>query len=174
MRNQGRRVGLVYLLYFAVAMSAEGFLSSGHAVIGTSIEIISYLLYGVLSLLLGRLFFERDRRVAVAAVVVSWIGCAIGILRLLRVPTQILEPLMFFGIFCLLLGYLILESRLLPKTLGVLLLLAGVGWLVLSIAHPHAIGSYIQGLGIVAEFALMLWLLVFGTQKGRRARHLEA
>jgi hypothetical protein len=165
MRNQGRRVGLVYLLYFVVAMSAEGFLSSGHAVIGTSIEIISYLSYGVLSLLLGRLFFGRDRRIAVAAIVVSWIGCTIGILRLLRVSPGILEPLMFFGIFCLMLGYLILASRLLPKTLGVLLLLAGVGWLVLSIAHPHAIGVYIQGLGIVAEFALMLWLLVFGTQK---------
>jgi hypothetical protein len=74
MRNEGRRVGLVYLLYFAVAMSAEGFLSSGHPMIGTSIEIISYLLYGVLSLLLGRLFFGLDRRIAVAAVVVSWIG----------------------------------------------------------------------------------------------------
>jgi hypothetical protein len=45
------------------------------------------------------------------------------------------------------------------------LLFAGVGWLVLSIAHPHAIGVYIQGLGIVAEFALMLWLLVFATRK---------
>jgi hypothetical protein len=165
MRNEGRRVGLVYLLYFVVAMLAEGFLSSGHAVIGTSIEIISYLLYGVLSLLLARLFFGRDRRIAVAAVVVSWIGCAIGILRLIHVSTQILEPLLFFGIFCLMLGYLILESHLLPKTLGILLLLAGVGWLVLSIAHPHAIGAYIQGLGIIAEFALMLWLLVFGTQK---------
>jgi Domain of unknown function (DUF4386) len=83
----------------------------------------------------------------------------------MHVSTGILDPLMFFGIFCLMLGYLILESRVLPKTLGVLLLLAGVGWLVLSIAHPRAIGGYIQGLGTVAEFALMLWLLVFGTEK---------
>jgi hypothetical protein len=164
MRNQGRRVGLVYLLYFALAMTAEGVLSSGRTSIGTSIEIVSYLLYGVLSLMLGQLFFERDRRVGVAAVVVSWIGCAIGILRLGHVSTGILEPLMFFGIFCLMLGYLILESRLLPKTLGGLLVLAGVGWLILSLGHPRVMTPYIQGLGIVAEFALMVWLLVFGTR----------
>jgi hypothetical protein len=162
MRNKGRRAGLLYLLYFALAITAEGVLHSGRTFIGTSIEIVSYLLYALLSLILGQLFFERDRRVAVAAVVVSWIGCAIGILRIGHVSTGFLEPLMFFGIFCLMLGYLILESRLLPKSLGGLLVLAGVGWLVLSLGHPRAMAPYIQGLGIVAEFALMVWLLVFG------------
>ncbi|HEY3675581.1 MAG TPA: DUF4386 family protein [Candidatus Tumulicola sp.] len=165
MSNPGRRVGIVYLSYFIVAMAAEGLLSSGHAIAGISIEIVSYLLYGVVSLLLCRLFFDLDLRVAAAAVVVSWIGCAIGVLRLIHVSTGILAPLQFFGIFCLMLGYLVFRSGLLPKTLGVLLALAGAAWLVLSVAHPHAIAAYIQGLGIVAEFALMLWLLVFGTEK---------
>jgi hypothetical protein len=167
MRDQGRRVGLVYLVYFVLAMLAEGFLGSGHAIIGRSIEIVSYLWYGLLTLLLCRLFLGVNRGVAGIAIAASWIGCALGILKLLHLPVARLDPLLFFGIFCVLLGYLVYSSMLLPRTLGVLLVLAGVGWLVLSVVHPHTIAIYIQGLGIVAELAVMLWLLVFGLRPVR-------
>jgi Domain of unknown function (DUF4386) len=162
MRDQGRRVGLVYLVYFVLAILAGGFLGSGHAIIGTSIEVVSYVWYGLLTLVLCRLFLGVNRGVAGVAIAASWIGCALGILKLLHVPGAGLDPLLFFGIFCVLLGYLVYSSTLLPRTLGVVLALAGLGWLVLTTVHPHAIAAYIQGLGIVAEIALMLWLLAFG------------
>lgn len=76
--------------------------------------------------------------------------------------------LLFFGTYCILIGYLILRSTFLPRILGVLMMLAGLGWLAF-LAPPVAnhLSVYIEGLGILAEGLLMLWLLVFGVNADR-------
>ena len=69
----------------------------------------------------------------------------------------------FFGVYCLLIGFLIFRSTFLPQFLGVLMALAGLGWLTfLSPPFAHSLSPYIQGLGVLAEGSLMLWLLVMG------------
>jgi hypothetical protein len=71
--------------------------------------------------------------------------------------------LIFFGLYCLSIGYLILRSTFLPRALGVLMTLAGLGWL--AALSPHLVISlspYIQILGVIAEASLMLWLLIKG------------
>ncbi len=69
----------------------------------------------------------------------------------------------FFGVFQLFLGYLIFRSTFLPRILGVLIALAGVGWLIfLSPPTADAVSTYLEVLGFVAEASLMLWLLVIG------------
>ncbi len=73
--------------------------------------------------------------------------------------------LVLFAFFDLLLGYLIFRSTFLPRILGVLLMLAGVGWLLTVLWPPlaTALSSYVLlGLGGLAEILLMLWLLVKG------------
>jgi hypothetical protein len=165
MRDEGRRVGFIYLLYFVSAILAEGLIGSGHSIVGKAIEIISYLWYGVLTFVLCRLFLSVSVGLVNTAIAFSLIGCVLGILQVMHVPLVRIDPLVFFAIFCLLLGYLIYRSDLLPKVLGVLLALAGLGWLVFSLTHPLAIAMYIQGFGIIAEFALMLWLLIFGLRR---------
>ena len=59
-------------------------------------------------------------------------------------------------------------STFLPRLLGALMVLAGLGWLTFLYA-PLAdhLSPYIQVLGIVAEAALMLWLLVMGVNSER-------
>jgi hypothetical protein len=48
------------------------------------------------------------------------------------------------------------------------MLLAGVGWLAyLSPVVAHAFSHWIEGLGILAEASLMLWLLVKGVDERR-------
>jgi hypothetical protein len=76
--------------------------------------------------------------------------------------------LVFFGFHCLAAGYLIFRSTFLPRILGVLLAVGGVGYLANIFANviPPAIGThlfpYIMLPAGVAEIALALWLLVVG------------
>ena len=69
----------------------------------------------------------------------------------------------FFGVYCLLIGYLIFKSSFLPRILGVLMAFAGLGWLTF-LFPPLAdyLSPYNLVLGFLAELALMLWLLVMG------------
>ena len=73
----------------------------------------------------------------------------------------------FFGFYCLLIGYLIFRSTFLPRILGVLMAIAGLGWLTfLSPALTHALSPYILTAGL-GEVSLTLWLLVAGVNAER-------
>ena len=76
--------------------------------------------------------------------------------------------LVFFGLYCLLIGFLIFKSTFLPRILGVLMALAGLGWLTF-LAPPlaNALSPYVLVLGFLAELSLMLWLLVKGVNVQR-------
>ena len=76
--------------------------------------------------------------------------------------------LVFFACYDLLIGRLIFRSAFLPRILGVLMALAGLGWL--SALYPPlvtALSPYVQVVGFLAEFALLLWLLVKGVNVQR-------
>jgi hypothetical protein len=76
--------------------------------------------------------------------------------------------LAFFGMFNLSIGYLIYNSTFLPRILGLLMALSGVGWLMF-LSPPLATHflPFIELLGILAEASLMLWLLVLGVNVDR-------
>ena len=76
--------------------------------------------------------------------------------------------LVFFGLYCLLIGFLIFKSTFLPRILGVLMALAGLGWLTF-LAPPlaNALSPYALVLGFLAELSLMLWLLIKGVNVQR-------
>jgi hypothetical protein len=76
--------------------------------------------------------------------------------------------LVFFGFYCLLIGYLIFRSTFLPRFLGALMMLAGLGW-VTFLSPPLAsdLSPYILVLGFLAELSLCLWLLVMGVNVQR-------
>jgi hypothetical protein len=81
--------------------------------------------------------------------------------------------LLFFGFYCLLIGYLVFRSTFLPRILGVLMAFGGLGWLTGSFASflspPLAsnLSPYILAPGILGEGALTLWLLVIGVNAQR-------
>lgn len=76
--------------------------------------------------------------------------------------------LIFFGMVCLIEGYLIFKSGFLPKTLGLLMQLAGVCYLTNSFAlllAPSLAGAlfpFVLMPPLVAELSLALWLVVKG------------
>lgn len=76
--------------------------------------------------------------------------------------------LLFFGVTCLLRGWLIVRARFLPSWLGVLLMAAGAGYLINSLALLGApalaarLFPWVLMPAFVGELALSLWLLVRG------------
>ena len=71
--------------------------------------------------------------------------------------------LAFFGLWCFVTGYLIFRSAFLPRILGVLLAIDGLGWM-LFIHPPLAFHLYpfIAGASAIAEIPLQLWLIIMG------------
>jgi hypothetical protein len=76
--------------------------------------------------------------------------------------------LIFFGISCVIRGYLIFQSAFLPRTLGVLLAAAGLSYLGNSAAlllAPDLAGALFPWVllpALVGELALSFWLIVRG------------
>jgi len=81
----------------------------------------------------------------------------------------------FFGFYCLLIGYLIFRSTFLPRILGVLMAIGGLGWLTfLSPPLANSLWPYIAAPGILGEGSLTLWLLVMGVNVGRWMQQASA
>ena len=84
--------------------------------------------------------------------------------------------LVFFGVACLLRGFMIYRATFLPRTLGVLLALAGMSYLVNSFAlllAPAFAASIFPAVllpALAGELSLCLWLIVMGVDKARWQR----
>lgn len=89
--------------------------------------------------------------------------------------------LVFFGFDCLTMAYLIVRSKLLPRIIGILLVVEGLGYLVNSFslflepALQARIFPYFAATAI-AEIALCLWLLIRGVdvRQWQANEHLNA
>jgi hypothetical protein len=82
--------------------------------------------------------------------------------------------LVFFGLHCLMLGYLLFRSDLFPRILGVLMVLAAFGYVVGSFTRflfPHysAAVAPIYVAPLVGELSLCLWLLAKGVSTRQHA-----
>lgn len=72
--------------------------------------------------------------------------------------------LIIFGLHLVLLGYLIFRSGYIPRIIGILLVVDGLGWLVDSL-HPYLYPNAHLGFIMVTffgELVFMLWLLIRG------------
>lgn len=88
--------------------------------------------------------------------------------------------LIFFGCFCLVIGYLILRSGYFPKAVGVLMQIAGVSYLTNSFAlilAPNFANRIFPAIllpAFVGEASLCLWLLVKGVNLEKWAEKASA
>ncbi|NJN00691.1 MAG: DUF4386 family protein [Aquincola sp.] len=81
--------------------------------------------------------------------------------------------LTFFGCYCLLLGFLVVEAKFLPRVLGLVLSLAGLTWLVRSVglflapALVRDIADILMAAAGIGELLFTLWLLFFGVNSAK-------
>src|SRR5882762_10727119 len=163
-RLKAKIAGIFYLLTFltgGAALFVRGRL-------GFAAGLIAGACYIAVTLLFYAIFKPVNRSLSLLAALLSLVGCAVGPLSLFAHAVSNISPLVFFGFYCLLIGYLIFKSAFLPRILGVLMAFAGLGWLTfLSPPLANYLSPYIVVLGFLAELALMLWLLVMGVNVQR-------
>jgi hypothetical protein len=103
--------------------------------------------------------FTPDQLHALALMLMSWNAQAYN------------TYLVFFGFWCIAIGYLTYRSTFLPRLLGVGMALAGLGYAVyLYRPFAQAVTPYNLALG-VGELALLLWIAFRGVN-GERWIHL--
>lgn len=138
--------------------------------VGNRIEagLIATACYACATVLVYDLLKPVSRGLSAVAASVSLLGCALGALSAMQLVRSPLNPLVFFGLHCLLVGILIFRSNFLPRILGVLLAFGGLGWL--TFASPllvNVLRPYNLLPGIVGELSLTLWLITVGVNEER-------
>jgi uncharacterized protein DUF4386 len=163
-QRKARIAGAVYLITFltgGAALFLRGPLGAAAGLAaGASYVAVTLLFYG--------LFKPVSRRLSLLAAVVSLTGVVVGVLASARLLPFPINSLVFFGVYCLLLAYLVWRSTFLPRFLAPLLVFAGLGWLVfLSPTLASRLYPYVLFPGLIGEGALTVWLLVKGVDSER-------
>ncbi len=136
--------------------------------LGFATNLIAAISYVAVTVLFYGLFKPVNRNLSLVAAAVSLLGCAMAALKLFDLAPFQVHPLVFFGVYCLLIGYLILRSTFLPRALGVLMAFGGLGWLTfLSPSFAGGLSPYNMLPGILGEGCLTLWLLLRGVDERR-------
>ena len=161
--------------------------------VSTALLLISGAFYIAATLFVYEVLKPVNRSISLLVVFFSLVGCAIGALScafdlapfvllkgdlkaftseqaqaltlvFLKLRVQANEfGLVFFALHCAGLGYLIVRSTLLPKAIGVLMLLAGLGWFTFVFPPlANRLAPFNMLPGVLGELTLCLWLLIKG------------
>ena len=79
--------------------------------------------------------------------------------------------LVFFGFYCLIIGYIIFKSAIIPRFLGILYAISGIGYLInsfimfLSKGFTNPSFIYLAIPIFIGELSFCLWLLIMGVKE---------
>jgi hypothetical protein len=167
-RFRARVAGVFYLLNIISGSLALFFIGRKLALYANAANVTATASYVIVTVLFYSLFKPANRRVSLLAAIFSLVGCAVGAMNSFRLATFPVNALVFFGVYCLLIAYLISKSTFLPRALSILMVIGGLGWLTfLSRPLAHALAPYNMAPGILAETVLTLWLLIPGIDARR-------
>lgn len=158
---------------------------------GLVMHIVVTLTNVPLALIFFELFKVVNRRLALLDVFLTLVGTAIEAAGILQQFTPLVHPTqtlafvpdlstvdydiytLFYGFDIICVAYLVARSTFLPRTIGVLLAIDGVAYLVNGFADLLAPGfathlaPWIQLPAILGEGSLCLWLLIVGLDAAR-------
>ena len=193
-----RIAGALYLVNILLGAFAIGYVTGA---VGSNVHahellfrsgIAAHVVVTVTNVGLALTFYEIfkvvNRRVAILDVFFTLVATAIeasGIvsdlstLRFDPADAAYTVSTIFYGFDALAIGYLVYRSTFMPRAIGVLMVIDGLGYFINSFAAILAPGiaahlvPYIQLPIVLGEGSLTLWLLVFGINVARRERLVE-
>ncbi|MBV9339914.1 MAG: DUF4386 family protein [Acidobacteria bacterium] len=158
-----RVAGLSYLLALVTAIVGE-FLIGGK--LGVGVALIAVPCYLAVTLLAFTIFAPVRRRLCLIGVSLNFLGLGFEAVRFN--PWGVDIALVFHGLYCLMIGYVVFRALFVPRALGLPMVFAGLAWLVfLSPRFAAYLSPWNLDLGILGEAVLMVWLLVFGVDVQR-------
>lgn len=158
-----RIAGIFYALNFVLGITAMVWAREGRGAAADAMTLAGAVEYALVVVLLGRLFERAGRGWSWAVAAVGLLGCATGAAGALHLFGSTATALAVFGLYCLALGALVVRSRLMPRVIGVLLALAGIGWLTYAdVALARSLQPYNMACGIIGEMVFTVWLIAAG------------
>jgi hypothetical protein len=166
-RFKARMAGVFFLLTMLTAAFTEfvvrGRLSFAADLAAGIVEVSGMV---AVTLLLNYIFKPVNRGLSLLAASFNLGALTFEALQLQ--PRGVGIGLLLHGFYWLLIGYLIFRSTFLPRILGALMMIAGLGWLTyLSPPLANYLSPYNLASALLAEGLVMLWLLVMGVNVQR-------
>jgi hypothetical protein len=162
-RTRARIAGAISLVAMLMGVASQFFardwLGSAAFVIATLCNILATLLFYLI-------FKPVNRSLSLLA---AFFGLSVSIIGILKWrPHGVDIGLIFFGSYCLLIGYLVFRSAFVPRILGALMAFAGLSWLTfLFTPLADRLSPYNLAAGVLGQGTLTMWLLVVGVNVQR-------
>ena len=163
-RRYARITGFFYLLVFVFGIASLRMSGDARFVA----NLLASAVYYVVTVMLYHLFKPVSPTGSLVTALFSFVAITIGVLIGLGVMKLPINTLVLFGAYCIGLGVLTQKSIFLPKAIGVLLIVAGLGWLTF-IYPPLAerLGALALAPGMIGEGVLTIWLIAKGVDPER-------
>ena len=157
-RFKARMAGGLYVFSVLTALFLELFLGGR---LGYAANIIQMSGMAAVTLLSYETFKAVNKSLSLLALSFNLAGLTFEAFRLN--PHGVNIAIVFHGVFCILIGYLIFRPAFLPRILGVLMAFAGLNWLTFLLASlANYVSRYNLACGLIGEASVFLWLLVMG------------
>jgi Domain of unknown function (DUF4386) len=155
---KARMAGVLYLFSVVTALAGESLLRGRLALAAGLIAVAGMVAW---TLLLYYILKPVNRSLSLLAASFSLVGLTFEALRFN--PGGVDIAVAIHGFYCLLIGYLIFRSTFLPRFLGALMAVGGLGWLTnLSTPLANYLSPYNLAAGFLGVGSVMLWFLVMG------------
>jgi hypothetical protein len=160
---KARIAGGFYMFSVLTAVFLELFLGGK---LGNAANAIQMSGMVAVTLLCYSIFRAVNKSLSLLAASINLVGLVFEAVRLN--PHGINIAIVFHGVFCILIGYLIFRAAFMPRFLGAVMTLAGLGWLTyLSPPLVVHLSPYNMACGLLSEASVFLWLLAMGVNAER-------
>lgn len=162
-RIKARVAGVLYLLAVFTAVLGE---TLGRGSLAIALGFFAVACFVGVTLLFYAILKPVSKSVALLMALLGLIGLSFEALR--WEPLGVNLGVVFHGLYCLVVGFLVFRSSFLPRFLGVLMAIAGLAWLTnVSPSLARHLSPYNVGTGFAGEGLLMLWLLIMALNAQR-------